>query len=72
MNKIDNKPLVIALIVLTALTLYFAGGAMMGSGINVGMNGRGWIGGNSWGWLPALLTFGLAVFIGWLLQRKKA
>lgn len=72
MNKTNRGFLVVAFILLAVLFLYFGGGAMMGGGVNGGMNGHGWMGGNSRGWLPALFTFGLFVLIGWLLFRKKA
>ena len=72
MNKMSSRTLVVAFIVVGVLFLYFGGGAMMGGGINGGMNGHAWMGGNSWGWLPALFTFGLVILIGWLLFRKKA
>ncbi len=71
-NKSDKRFLTVALLVAALLFLYFGGGAMMNGGINGTMNEHGWMGGNSWGWLPAVFTFGLVVVIGWLLLRKKA
>ena len=71
MNKSNRGFLVIAFVVLAVLFLYLGSGAMMHGGMNGSMNQHGWIGGNGWGWLPALFTFGLVVFVGWLLFRKK-
>ena len=42
---------------------------MMGNGW---MGGSGWMGGISWMWLPAALTLGLGVLLGWVLFGKKA
>ncbi len=70
-NKINNRFLVIAFLVLVVVFLYFGGRAMMHGGMNGRMNENGWIGGSGWGWFPAMVTLGFGVLIGWLLFRKK-
>jgi hypothetical protein len=71
MYKTNRGLLIVALIVVVVLFLYFGSGAMMYGGMSGRMNENGGIGGNGWGWYPALFTFGLAVLIGWILIRKK-
>ena len=79
MNTKNNTPLVIAFVVVIVLFLLFGGGAMTGgmmnSGINNGMNGgmhgSGWLSERSWMWVPALITLGLGVVLGWAIFKKK-
>jgi len=71
MNKISNRSLVIALIVLVVLFLYFGSGVMMDGGMNGRLNENGWMGGHSWRWFPTIVTLAFGVLIGWLLFRKK-
>ena len=66
MNIKNKGLLVVGFIVLLVLFLYFGSGVMMLGGMSGRMNDNGW------GWIPALFTFGLVVFVGWLLFRKKA
>lgn len=81
MNETTRIGPIIALVVVVVLFLLFAGGAMttsgmMGSGWG-GMMGGGWMGGSastggiSWMWIPALLTLGLGVLLGWAIFVKK-
>ena len=83
MKTTANIPLVIAFVVVAALFLLFGFGAMTGTMMNAGwmgtgwtdwngMMGSGWMGGISWMWLPAALTLGLGVLLGWVLFGKKA
>jgi hypothetical protein len=71
MKTDTKKVLVITIVVVAACFLLFGGGAMTGGMMDGGMNGSGWMGDRSWSWLPALLTFGLGVFFGWVIFRKK-
>ena len=71
MNKINNRYLVIALIVLVVFFLYFGSGAMMDNGGSGMMNQNGWMGGHSWRWYPTIVTLLFGVLIGWLLFKKK-
>jgi hypothetical protein len=71
LNKTNNRYLAVSFMVLLVLFLYFGGTAMMQGGMSGRIKENGWIGGNGWGWIPALFTFVLVVFIGWLLIRKK-
>lgn len=50
-------------------TGWTGGSGMMGNGW---AGGSGWMGGISWMWLPAALTLGLGVLLGWVLFGKKA
>jgi len=83
MNESSKTPLVIALVVVVVLFLIFGGGAMTGSMMGGGMMGsggiggyrmgHGWInGGISWMWIPASLSLGLGILLGWLIFGKKA
>ncbi len=72
LNKNNKKFLVVVFLVLVVMFLYFGGGAMIHGGMNGRVNENGWIGGNGWGWFPAIVTLGFGVLIGWLLFRKKA
>jgi hypothetical protein len=71
MKSDTKKVLAIVLVVAAAFFLLFGGGAMTGGMMDGGMNGSGWMGGRFGTWLPALLTFGLGVFFGWVIFRKK-
>jgi hypothetical protein len=75
--------LLIAFAVVAVLFLLFGLGAMTGTMMNGGWMGTGWMGGNgmmgagwisgiSWMWIPALLTLGLGVLLGWVIFGKKA
>ena len=78
MNEASKTPLVIAFVVVVVLFLIFGGGSMMGGGM-MGQGGtggyrmgHGWInGGFSWMWIPAFLTLGLGVLLGWMIFGKK-
>jgi len=82
MNETTKIGPIVALVVVVVFFLLFAGGAMtnsgfMGSGWGGGMMGGGWMGGSastggiSWVWIPALLTLGLGVLLGWAIFVKK-
>ncbi len=71
MNKTTNTLLVIAFVIVVVLFLGFGGGAMTGGMMNGGMYGGGWMGERSWMWVPALLTLGLGVVLGWVIFKKK-
>lgn len=71
MNKINNRSLVIAFLVMVVFFLYFGSGAMMDGGMHGWMNENRWMGGNSWRWFPTIVTLVLGVLIGWLLFKKK-
>ena len=71
MNESSKTPLVIAFVVVIVLLLIFGGGAMTGSMMSGGMMGQGSIAGFSWMWIPALLTLGLGVLLGWVILGKK-
>ena len=47
------------------------GNGMMGNGM-MGNTWRGGMGGISWMWIPALLTLGLGVVLGWAIFGKKS
>lgn len=75
MNETNKTGLVIAFVVVVVFFLFFSGGAMMtgtqmyGGGMMMG-NGRG--SGISWMWvLPALVTLGVGVLLGWVAFGKK-
>ncbi|MCX6170251.1 MAG: hypothetical protein NTX65_12970 [Ignavibacteriales bacterium] len=71
MDKLNNRYLVIALVVIAVLFLYFGSGTLMDGGMNEGMHENGWMSGNNWRWFPTIATLVVGVFIGWLLFRKK-
>ncbi len=71
MKSETKRILVITFIVIAAFILLFGGGAMNGGIMDGGMNGSGWMGGHSWTWASALLTFGLGVLVGWVIFKKK-
>ena len=82
MNETSKTPLIIALVVVIVLFLFFGGGAMTGSMWGGGMMGQGgiggyrmghgWIsGGFSWMWIPALVSLGFGVLLGWTIFAKK-
>jgi hypothetical protein len=50
-------------------TTMMNGSGMMGNGWRGGISGMGGI---SWMWIPALLTLGLGVLLGWAIFGKKA
>lgn len=72
MNESNKALLVIAFVVVMVLFLIFGGGAMTGgSMMGGGRMGQGWMGGFSWMWIPAFLTLGLGILLGWLIFGKK-
>jgi hypothetical protein len=71
MKSDAKKVLVLVLVVGAACFLLFGGGAMNGGMMDGGMNGSGWMGDHSWTWIPALVTFGVGIFFGWVVFRKK-
>ncbi|MHB8578843.1 MAG: hypothetical protein ACYDA4_03160 [Ignavibacteriaceae bacterium] len=75
MNTRNNKPLMVAFIVVVVLFLFFSvwgmSGGMMSGGMNSGMNGNGWMGWRSWMWAPTLITLFLGVALGWAIFKKK-
>jgi hypothetical protein len=72
MTKTNDRFLIIAFILIVVLFLYFGSGAMLDGGMNGGMmNKNGWLGGHSWRWFPAIVTFIFGLTLGWLLLRKK-
>ena len=75
MNTKNNTPLVIAFVVFVVLFLLFSGGAMTGGmmngDMNGGMHGSGWLSERGWMWIPALITLGLGVVLGWVIFKKK-
>ena len=71
MNESNQKPLVIAFVIVVVLFLIFGGGAMSGSMMNGGMMGQGWNGGLRWMWIPALFTLGLGLLLGWVIFGQK-
>jgi len=71
MNATRKTTLIIAFVVVVVLFLLFGGGAMTGTVMNGGMMGSGYMGGISWMWIPALLTLGLGVLLGWLIFSRK-
>ena len=72
MTITKNTMLIILLIVIVMLFLYFGNGTMMDGGMNGKMYLNDWLGKNSFGWAPSLVTFSFGVLVGRLLFRKKA
>ncbi|HCY74737.1 MAG TPA: hypothetical protein DHV28_02360 [Ignavibacteriales bacterium] len=75
MNTKNNKPLVIAFVVVIVLFLLFGSGAMTGGMMDGGMhnslNENGWMSNRSWMWFPTLITLSIGIVIGWLIFKKK-
>ena len=73
MNKISNRYLVIAFLIIAILSLYFGSGVNIDSGMNgkMNINESGWMGGNNWRWFPTIVTLLFGFLVGWLLFRKK-
>ncbi len=71
MNESNQKPLVIAFVIVVVLFLIFGGGAMSGSMMSGAMMGEGWNGGFGWMWIPALFTLGLGLLLGWIIFGQK-
>ena len=71
MNDSIRMPVVIGFVVVLALFLIFSGGAMTGPMMSGSGMGHGWIGGFSWMWIPALISLGLSVPLGWSIFGKK-
>ncbi len=71
MTDTNKTPLIIAFALVVVLFVIFGGGAMTGSMTGGEMMGRGWTGGFSWMWIPALLTLGVVVLLGWAIFRKE-
>jgi hypothetical protein len=80
MSESSKTPLVIVFVIVVLLFLIFGGvtaGSMMGGGMmgqgGIGgyRMGHGWInGGFHWMWIPALITLGLGVLLGWKIFGK--
>ena len=60
-----------ALVVAIGLLVVFGALSMSTYGGYYGMMGSGWMGGISWMWIPALLTLGLGILLGWVLFGKR-
>jgi hypothetical protein len=71
MNATNKTILVIAFIVIVVLFLLFSGGAITGATLSGGMMGSGMMGGISWMWIPALITLGIGILLGWAIFGKK-
>ena len=76
MNESNKTGLFIAFVVVVVFFLVFGGGAMSGSLMGGGMMGGGPIGqgsfgGFGWMWIPALITLGVGVLLGWKIFGKK-
>ena len=71
MNTNNKTILVIAFVVVVVLFLLFGGGAMTGATFSGGMMGSGMVGGFSWMWIPALITLGIGILLGWAIFGKK-
>jgi hypothetical protein len=72
MGITKNTILIIVLSIIAVLLLYFYSGVLVDSVVKGKMNLNDWPGINNFGWVPALLTFGLGILFGWLIFRKKA
>lgn len=80
MNTFDNKPLVLAFIIVTVVFLISLGGAIamtmansgQHNGMNMGTNNSGLLDNISWLWIPTGGFFLLSILIGWgiFLKRK--
>ena len=62
--------MVIALAAVVVLLL-LGSRAMIGTMWGGGMMGRGMMDGISWMWIPALLTLGLGILVGWSIFNKR-
>ncbi len=71
MNATNKTILIIAFVIVVVLFLLFGGGAMTGATLNGGMMGSGMVGGFSWMWIPALITLGIGILLGWAIFGKK-
>ena len=71
MKATNRTTLIIAFVIIVLLFLLFGGGAMTGARLSIGMLGSGMMGGISWMWIPALITLGIGVFLGWAIFGKK-
>lgn len=73
METKNNKPLIIVFVVLSALFLFFLGGALSVTINDGGVMGSGWSSGISWMWLLALLFLSLGIMVGWpIFSKNKA
>ncbi len=73
-NSKNNRPIVIAFVLVIVLFLLFGGGALTGGMMNSGMHGfneNGWMSNRGWMWFPALITLGIGIVIGWVIFKKK-
>ena len=71
MNTANKTFLVIAFVIVSALFLLFGIGAMAGARFTGGMMGGGMMGGFSWMWIPAVITLGIGILLGWAVFGKK-
>ncbi len=71
MQKIKNRFLMIAFIIVVMLFFYFGAGAMIDGGIYEKIRGNGWAGSMSWRMYPATISLILSAALGWLLFRKR-
>jgi hypothetical protein len=66
MNTKNNKPLILAFIIVVIVFLLFCGGA-----VTMTMKSNGMMGNISWMWVPALLALLLSILLGWSIFWKK-
>jgi len=66
MNTKNNKPLILAFIIVVIVFLLFCGDA-----VTMTMKSNGMTGNISWMWVPALLALLLSILLGWSIFWKK-
>ncbi len=66
-----NIILIIVLSIIIVILLYFYSGLLVDSVIKGKINQNNWPDIKNFGWVPALLTFGLGILLGFLIFRKK-
>ncbi len=79
MNTFENKPLVLAFIIVTVVFLISLGGAIAmtmtssgtHNGMSMGMNNNGLLDNISWLWIPTCVFFLLSILLGWGIFGKK-
>lgn len=70
MNSKIKLTLIISFVVNILLFLLFSGVMMTVALSNAGMMGEGKMTGNSWMWIPTVLTLGLVFMTGWAIFAK--
>ena len=70
MNASNRTAMVIALAAVVVLLL-LGSKAMIGTRWSGGMMGDGMMDGITWMWIPALLTLGLGILVGWSIFNKR-